>query len=181
MREWGWTKWRCWIWFWRPRTQFWSSGFGFDAMKELYVGAKCTTLPTTIFFMSLCIIHEVNNKFANELFSLLWHHLFLGPNCLATNYYAIMALTQKLGLDYENIHACVKGCVLFWGDHKDDVNCPKCGSVRYKDVVNKVLLMKMFRHFPIILRFQWPLRTPAMFELMLWHTWNSNSDDLMKH
>jgi hypothetical protein len=64
-------------------------------------------------FMNLCTLHEVNNKFASELFAFLQHHLFLEPKCLVTNYSVERALTQKLGLDYENIHACVKGCVLF--------------------------------------------------------------------
>jgi hypothetical protein len=81
-------------------------------MKELYVGAKCTTLTTTILFMNLCTVHKVNNKFANELFAFLQHHLFLEPNYLATNYYGARVLTQKLRLDYENIHACAKRSVL---------------------------------------------------------------------
>jgi ribosomal protein S27AE len=84
--------------------------------------------------MNLCAVHEINNKFGDELFALLCHLLLLKPNCLVANYYAPKALTQKLGLNYENIHACVKGCILFQGDHKDDVNCPKCGSVQYKDM-----------------------------------------------
>jgi hypothetical protein len=150
-------------------------------VKELYVRAKCTKLATTIFFMNLCTVHEINNKSANELFALLRHHLFPKPNCLATNYYVTRALTQKLGLDYENIHACAKRCILFRGDHKDDVNCPKCASVRYKDVVSKALRMKLFRHFPIILRLQWLFKTFARFDLMLWHSHNSNSNGLMKH
>jgi hypothetical protein len=128
--------------------------------------------------MNLCIVHEVNNKFANELFAFLQHHLFLEPNCLATNYYATSIFTQKLGLEYENIHACAKGCVLFGRDHKDDVNGPKCGSVGYKDVVNKLLPMKMFCHFPIILRLQWLFKTLAMFKLMLWLSQNSSSNGL---
>ncbi len=57
--------------------------------------------------------------------------MFPELNCLVANYYVVKALTQKLGLDYENIHACAKGCILFWGDHRDNVNCPKCGSVWY--------------------------------------------------
>jgi hypothetical protein len=41
-----------------------------DAMKELYARAKCTKLATIIFFMNLCTIHEVNNKFVDEFFAL---------------------------------------------------------------------------------------------------------------
>lgn len=55
--------------------------------------------------------------------------------------------------------------VLFQRDHNDDVSYPKCGSVQYKDVINKVLPMKVFCHFPIVPRLQRLFRTPAMFEL----------------
>jgi hypothetical protein len=84
-----------------------------DAMKELYVSSKCTKLVATIFFMNLCIIHGINNKFADELFAFLCHHLLPKSNYLVANYYAARALTHKLGLDYENIRACPKGCILF--------------------------------------------------------------------
>jgi hypothetical protein len=84
-----------------------------DAMKELYASSKCTKLVATILFMNLCIIHGVNNKFSDEHFALVCHHLLPEPNYLATNYYVARALTHKLGLDYENIHACPKGRILF--------------------------------------------------------------------
>jgi len=84
-----------------------------DAMKELYASSKCTKLVATILLMNLCIIHGVNNKFANEFFVLLCHHLLPKLNYLAANYYATRALTHKLGLDYENIRACPKRCILF--------------------------------------------------------------------
>lgn len=38
-----------------------------EAIKELYRGSKCTKLVVTILFMNLCMVHGVNNKFANEL------------------------------------------------------------------------------------------------------------------
>ncbi len=56
-------------------------------MKELYVGSKCTKLVATILFMNLCMVHGVNNRF-------LWHHLFLKPDCLPTNYYAVKVDTK---------------------------------------------------------------------------------------
>ncbi len=152
-----------------------------DAMKELYVSSKCTKLVATILLMNLCIIHGVNNKFANEFFALLRHHFLPKLNYLVTNYYTTRALTQKLGLDYENIHACPKRCILFWGDHKDDVSCPKCGSVWYKDVVNKVLLVKVLHHFPIMPRLHWLFKIPTMSKLMLWHPQNNSLDGLMRH
>jgi hypothetical protein len=64
-----------------------------DAMEELYVGSKCTKLATIILFMNLCMVHKVTNRCADELFTLLQHHLLPEPNCLPTNYYATKALT----------------------------------------------------------------------------------------
>ncbi len=78
--------------------------------------------------MNLCMIHEVSNNFVDELLELVHNHLLLEPNCLIANYYVATTLTQKLGLDYENTHVCVKGCVLFQREHKDDVTCPQCGG-----------------------------------------------------
>lgn len=59
------------------------------------------------------------------------------------NYYVARVLTQKLGLNYVNICTYVKGCILFWGDHKYDVSCPNCGNVQYKYDVNKVLFVNV--------------------------------------
>ncbi len=44
-----------------------------------------------------------------------------------------------------------------------------------------MLLVKMFRWFPIIPRLQWLFMTPIMSKLMLWNSQNSSLDGLMKH
>ncbi len=106
----------------------------------------------TLFLMNLCTMHGVSKKFVDELFALLGHHLLLEPNILLANYYVARILTHKFGLNYNIIHACPKGCDLFQGEHKDVESCPKCGGHRYKEGVNKVLPMKVFNHFPIILK-----------------------------
>jgi hypothetical protein len=143
-----------------------------DAIREL---------TTTILIMNLCIVHKVNNKFANELFALLCLHLLLANNCLPNNYYAIKTLTIRLRLDYKNIHACAKGCVLYQEKYKDVLCCPKCGVYRYKDEGNKLFPMKMLKHFPIIPRLQRMFRILSMSELMLWHSQNNGRDGLIRH
>lgn len=97
-----------------------------DAMKELYTSAKCTKLLATILLMNLCTIHGVSKFFVDE-FAFLHLHLLPEPNYLVGNYYVVRTLIRNLGLNYKNIHACVKGCVLFLGDHKDAIHCPKRG------------------------------------------------------
>jgi len=148
-----------------------------DAMKESYIGTKCTKLAATILFINLCTIHGVSNKFANELFALLHLQLLLEMG----SYYAAIILNQNLGLNYNNIHACAKGCVFFQGNHKDVVPCPKCGGPCYKDEVNMVFPLKVLQHFLVIPRLQCMLITLVMSELMLWHSQNSSSNGLVKH
>jgi len=117
-----------------------------DAIKELYGGSKCTKLTAIILFMNLCIVHGINNKFANELFTLLHFHLLHVDNCLPNNYYATKTLSKILMLDYKNIHACGKRCVLYQEEYKDVVYCPKCGASRYNDEGNKLFHVKVLRH-----------------------------------
>ncbi len=142
-----------------------------DAMKELYASTKCTKLRATI-LVNLCTVHRVTNKFVDEFFALLHQHLLLKLNCLMGSYYATKTLTQKLGLNYKVIHTCAKGCILFRGEHSDDIRCPKCDGPHYKDESNKSLQVKVLRHFPIIRRLQRMYKTLALFELMEWHSQN---------
>ncbi len=143
-------------------------------MKQLYMGAKCTKLGTTILLVNLCTMHGVTNKFANELFALLHQHLLPKPNCLVGSYYVAKTLTQKLGLNYKVIHTCAKGCVFFRGEHNDVICCPKCDGLCYRPV-------KVFRHFPIIPRLQRMYRTLVFYELMEWHSQNNSHDGLVRH
>jgi hypothetical protein len=87
-----------------------------------------TKLAITILFMNLCTMHGVINKFSYEFFTFLRLHLLHVDTCLPQNYYVTKTLTKRLGLDYKNIHACGKGCVLFQGEYRDVVSCPKCGA-----------------------------------------------------
>lgn len=96
-----------------------------EAMKDLYVGEKYTKLATTILLMNLCIVHWVNNCLMDELLTILQCHLLPEDNYLSKNYYVARSLTMKLGLAYNVIYACEKGCVLFRGEHANAVRCPK--------------------------------------------------------
>jgi hypothetical protein len=51
--------------------------------------------------MNLCTLHGANNKFTDELFTLLQFHLLPIDNCLPQNYYVVKTLTRSLNLDYK--------------------------------------------------------------------------------
>jgi hypothetical protein len=62
--------------------------------------------------MNLCTLHGVNNKFTDELFTLLQIHLLPINNCLPQNYYVVKTLTIILNLDYK-LSMFVKKGVLY--------------------------------------------------------------------
>jgi hypothetical protein len=90
-----------------------------EAIQELYIGSRSTKLAATILLMNLCTVHGVSNNFADELFTILHRHLLPEGNCLPRNHYTAKTLTSKLGLTYNSIHACAKGCVLFRGEYAE--------------------------------------------------------------
>jgi hypothetical protein len=151
------------------------------ATEELYHGAKSSVLAATILIMTLCTVHGVSNKFADQLFTLFREHLLPSENMLPKNLYAAKGLISKLGLNYNTIHACQSGCVLFRGQYKEATHCPKCKLPRYKDEANKRRPWKVLRHFPLIPRLRRMFRTPKISELMVWHAKNTSSDGLVRH
>ena len=89
--------------------------FEFDNLEEaiggLYKGMKSSTLAAIILLFNLCTVYEVSNCFVNEFFYILHGYILLDGNLLPRNKRAARILTQRLGLTYNNIHACESGCV----------------------------------------------------------------------
>jgi hypothetical protein len=156
-----------------------------EAIQEFYEGSRSTKLAATILLMNLCTIHGVSNNFADELFTILHHHLLPEGNRLPKNHYMAKSLTSKLGLTYTSIHACGKDCVLFRGEYADAERCPKCEGPRFSDGDRKKYLVKVLRHFPIIPRLQRMFRSPSISALMKWHAENQSDreggDGLVRH
>ena len=152
-----------------------------EVIDELYHGAKSSILAATILIMTLCTVHGVSNKFADQLFTLFREHLLPSENMLPKNLHAAKVLIQKLGLNYKTIHACQAGCVLFRGQYEGATSCPKCNKPRYKDEAKKQRPWKVLRQFPLIPRLRRMFRTPSISELMVWHAKNTSTDGLVRH
>ncbi len=123
-----------------------------EACQLLYLGSHSMKLAATMLLMNICTIHGVNNKFVDELLTLLHKHLLHVGNCLPIKMYHAKTLTKKVGFNYKIIHACPSGCVLFWGGYAKLNACPKCGLAWYKDVGRSKLPKKVLKHFPFILQ-----------------------------
>jgi hypothetical protein len=118
-----------------------------DTIEELYHGAKSSILAATILIMTMCTIYGISNKFADQFFTLFREHLLPSENMLPKNLHATKILIQKLGLNYNTIHACQAGCVLFRGQYEGATSCPKCNRPRYRDEAKKQRPWKMLRQF----------------------------------
>jgi hypothetical protein len=148
-----------------------------EAIQELYKGSWSTKLAVTILLMNLCIVHEVSNNFAYELFTILHRHLLPEGNILPRNHYAAKSLTSKLGLTYTSIHACGKGCVLFRGEYANAECYPKCDGPRFSDGDQKKYPVKILHHFPIIPRLQRMFCSPSISALMKWYIENRSDKE----
>jgi hypothetical protein len=51
--------------------------------------------------------------------------------------YQLKKIVAGLGMNYEMIDMCEKNYILFWKEHKDDIECMHYGRFRYVKVVNE--------------------------------------------
>ena len=60
-------------------------------------------------------------------------------------------ILTSIGLDYNEIDACPKDCILFRGLYEHLTECPNYGSNRYHDDLQGATVpVKVLKHFPII-------------------------------
>jgi hypothetical protein len=72
----------------------------------LYTGSKCSVVSATIIIMNMCVIFGVSNNFTSELLRYLSEDLLHEGNKLPRSQYAAAKTIRKLGMNYNNIHAC---------------------------------------------------------------------------
>lgn len=150
-----------------------------ELLPPLYEGSPMNRLGTILMLLNLCSIHGVNNNCQDELFSLLKIDILPRPNTLPESRYEACKVIKKLGLAYDTIHACEKGCVLFRKEHADATHCTKCNMSRYVDG-STTIPRKVLRHFPLIPRLKRMYRCSNIAGLMQWHSRNGSSDGLTR-
>jgi hypothetical protein len=88
-----------------------------------------------------------------------------------------------LGLNYNVIHACPSGCILYRNEYKDLESYPKprCGFSRFIPT-STCIPAKVIRHFPLIPRSLRMMRSEKIANLLRWHMdfSNPNRDIVMK-
>ena len=119
------------------------------ATTLVYPGSKMSVVLATIIIMNICYVFCVRNIFTDELFRFISGNLLPTPNKLPKNHYAARKSIRRLGLHYNNIHACSNGCILYDDEHASFGRCSKCTQPCWVDGTNNILA-KVIRHFPLI-------------------------------
>jgi hypothetical protein len=90
--------------------------------------------------------------------------------------YQSKMIMSSLRMNYDKINACEKNCMLFWKEHKDDIECHYCGRSRYVKVINKdgayvttKVAVKQLCYIPITPRLKWLFLCEEMEQQMRWH------------
>lgn len=150
-----------------------------QATTPLYTGSKCSVVSATIVIMNMCAVFRVSNRFMDELLRYLSTDLLPQDNKLPGTHYVARRSIRKLGLNYNNVHACPDGCVLFEEEHADLDSCPKCSKSRWIEG-SSAIPVKVIRHFPLIPRLKRMWRSSEIAGMLTGYTKHVSSDDIMR-
>ena len=151
------------------------------ATLPLYEGSALSMLCATLLIVNCCKTHGVSNTFINELLMLLSMSILPVGNCLPKTEYEASKILRKLGLAYNMIHACPKGCCLFKGDLEDAEKCPVCDHDRFRMCGRSRVPTLILRHFPLIPQLQRMFSSRKLSRLNVWHHFHKSRDGKMRH
>ena len=151
------------------------------ATLPLYAGNKLSMLCATLLIVNCCKTHGVANTFLNELLMLLSMSILPVGNCLSKTEYEASKILRKLGLAYNMIHACPKGCCLFKGELEDVEKCPVCDHDRYRMCGRSRVPTLILRHLPLIPQLQRMFSSKKLSRLNVWHHFHKSRDGKMRH
>jgi hypothetical protein len=117
----------------------------------VYNGSSVSMISTIVVILNMCTTHGTSNIFQEELLKYLSTCLFSAGNMLLSSFDQAKSTVRKLGLSYNIISCCRKGCILYRNDLELLDTCPKCGTSRYIEG-SRTINAKVLRHFPLIPR-----------------------------
>ena len=114
--------------------------------------------------------------------------MFSMGNHLPKTTYETKQTICPFGLIVEKIHACKHNCILFHGEHAELMECPECGTPRYKrrkdggDEERKHGgPHKVAWYFSIIPRLKRMFASRKEAQLLRWHKDGRKKDDNQRH
>ena len=147
----------------------------------LFAGATVSLLGTLLVLLTICKAHGVSNACVDELMKALSSQILPQPNTLPSSERQASRLLRALGLGYNIIHACMKGCVLFRGEFGNLNRCPTCQTPRFYKRGRDRKPVRVLRHFPLIPRLRRMFGTEYLSKLMTWWSENRSMDGIMRN
>jgi len=108
--------------------------------RAVFRGTNVSVISATIVIINMAVIHGVSNAYVDELMKYLSTVLLPANNVLPRSHYEAKKLIKKLGLNYDVIHTCPSGCVLYRGENENLRECPEpsCGRSRFMEGSEKI-------------------------------------------
>jgi hypothetical protein len=142
-----------------------------DGLGEIYPGCKkISKIAFILKMLHIKTLCNVSNK-AFDMFIELFKRALPDGETLPCSYREATRVRRDLGFGYEKIHACKNDCVLFWKEHANKVECPKCKTSRWSSGNGRKsnIPQKVLRYFPIKPRLQQLFMSKDTAEEMRWH------------
>jgi hypothetical protein len=92
-----------------------------------------SVISAIVVIMTMCTTHDVSNAFTDKLLKYLSTTLLPKNNSIPQSFYHAKNTVWKMGLNYNVIHCCPLGHVLFRGEMQflDECPYPRCGLSRW--------------------------------------------------
>ena len=102
------------------------------ASPPLHSSSTWTLLETLVHLFYWFSSHPSMSKEAFTKNLQLWHSILPEGNCLPTSYRDAFKIIKPYLVPEVVFHTCVNDCILFRGQYKENVTCPKCNEPRFK-------------------------------------------------
>ena len=136
-----------------------------DVAALLYDGSTMTVLEAVAHHMLLFTDHPGTSKDALSGILHMQHHSILPqPNLLPDSYSSALSLIEPFLIKPLEYDVCRNDCVIFRGEHATLVECPVCGSDRYKDIP-----FRCFRYLPVGPQLERLFGTASLVQLVQAH------------
>jgi hypothetical protein len=134
--------------------------------------------------------YSFSNQCYNDIIKLIIDLIPMMHN-MSKDLYQSKNIVSSLDMNYEKIDVCEKNYMLFWKEHKDDIECMHCGRSRYVKVRNEdgvsvitKVVTKQLCYIPIMSRLKWLFLSEETTKQMRWHKEGkreSEDPDIMSH
>ncbi|XP_038680928.1 uncharacterized protein LOC119981859 [Tripterygium wilfordii] len=110
----------------------------------------------------------------------------LADNSMLENFYQAKKSVSKLGLGYQRIDCCIGGCMIYYKNDANLMQCKFCGANRYKPRRTgsenlKDIPVKCMWYLPLIPRLQRLFSSTVTAKEMRWHYEHQSESDLLCH